>query len=45
MPFVAYLKEQVQKKGLNALNTTLDFNEYEILQTNAKYLENTLQVG
>jgi len=44
MPFVAYLKEQAQRKGLSALNTTLDFNEYEVLKTNEKYLEHTLQV-
>jgi leucyl-tRNA synthetase len=45
MPFVAFLKEQVQKKGLNCLNQTLDFDELEVLKTNAKYLQATLQLN
>lgn len=44
MPFVAYLKEQVNKKGLSALNSALDFDEFQVLVTNAQYLRNTLQV-
>jgi hypothetical protein len=45
MPFVSYLKEQMVKSGANAFNTTLDFDEYEIINTNVKYLQNTLQVS
>ncbi len=41
---VAYLKEQVNKKGLSALNSALDFDEFQVLVTNAQYLRNTLQV-
>lgn len=44
MPFVAFTKDQVIKKGAHCLNHTLDFDEFEILQTNLKYLQNTLQV-
>ena len=44
MPFVAYLKEQAQKKGVTCLNQTLDFDEFSIIQTNLKYLQTTLQV-
>jgi leucyl-tRNA synthetase len=45
MPFVAFLKEQVQKKGLTCLNQTLDFDELDVLKTNAKYLQTTLQLN
>jgi hypothetical protein len=38
------MQEQVEKKGLSMLNTKLDLNECEILSTNMKYLEQTLQV-
>lgn len=44
MPFVAYIKEQAIKKGVSCLNQTLDFDEFEVLNTNLKYLQNTLQV-
>lgn len=44
MPFVVYLKEQVQKKGISALNSTLDFNELDVLNINHKYLVQTLLV-
>ena len=45
MPFVAYLKEQANAKGSSALNSTLDFNEFDTLNINNKYLVNTLQVS
>lgn len=38
-------KEQVNKKGLSALNSALDFNEFKVLETNSQYLRNTLQVN
>jgi hypothetical protein len=37
-------KEQVSKKGLSALNSALDFDEFKVLETNSQYLRNTLQV-
>ena len=45
MPFVAYLKEQANAKGVSALNSTLDFDEFDTLNINNKYLVNTLQVN
>ena len=38
-------KEQVSKKGLSALNSTLDFDEFQLIDSNSKYLQNTLQVS
>lgn len=38
------MKEQVNKKGLSALNSALDFDEFKVLETNIQYLRNTLQV-
>ena len=45
MPFVAFVKDQVVKKGANALNSAIDFDEYETLVTNLIYLQETLKVG
>lgn len=44
MPFVAFVKEQVAKKGASALNTAIDFDELETLKTNQQYLQETLKV-
>lgn len=45
MPFVQVMKEKMQLLGLSALNLTLDFDEFKVLQDNKKYLENTLDVS
>lgn len=45
MPFVQVMKEKMQLIGLSALNLTLDFDEFKILQDNKKYLQNTLDVS
>ncbi|XP_050477440.1 leucine--tRNA ligase, cytoplasmic isoform X1 [Bombus huntii] len=44
MPFVQVMKEKMQLVGLSALNLTLDFDEFKILQDNKKYLQNTLDL-
>ena len=44
LPFVAYLKGKVEQKGLQAFNTTLDLDEFEVLKTCAHYIENALEV-
>ena len=36
MPFVQVMKEKMQFVGLSALNLTLDFDEFKILQDNKK---------
>lgn len=45
MPFVQIMKEKMQLLGLSALNLTLEFDEFKVLQDNKKYLENTLDVS
>lgn len=45
MPFVQVMREKMQFVGLSALNLTLDFDEFKILQDNKKYLQNTLDVS
>lgn len=44
MPFVQTTKENVEKTGTNALNLTLDFDEYSVLSENISYLINTLEL-
>ncbi|XP_076749631.1 leucyl-tRNA synthetase [Xylocopa sonorina] len=44
MPFVQVMKEKMDSVGLSALNLTLDFDEFKVLQDNKKYLENTLDL-
>ncbi|XP_076289357.1 leucyl-tRNA synthetase [Lasioglossum baleicum] len=44
MPFVQFMRGKMEQIGLNALNLTLDFDEFKVLQDNKKYLENTLDV-
>lgn len=44
MPFVAFLKDQTNKKGPSALNTAIDFDEYKTLETNLTYLRETLKL-
>jgi hypothetical protein len=38
-------KEQVQKRGTIAFNQTLDFDEFQTLKINLKYLQNTLNLS
>ncbi|XP_048511037.1 leucine--tRNA ligase, cytoplasmic isoform X2 [Athalia rosae] len=42
MPFVQTTREKVDTLGVAALNLTLDFDEFEVLQINQEYLRNTL---
>ncbi|XP_071570037.1 leucine--tRNA ligase, cytoplasmic [Temnothorax nylanderi] len=42
MPFVQLVKEKMETVGLSALNLTLDFNEFDVLENNKEYLKNTL---
>lgn len=42
MPFVQLVKEKVETVGLSALNLTLDFNEFDVLENNKEYLQSTL---
>ncbi|KZC08152.1 Leucine--tRNA ligase, cytoplasmic, partial [Dufourea novaeangliae] len=44
MPFVQVMREKMELFGLNALNLTLDFDEFKVLQDNKTYLENTLDL-
>ncbi|KAK2588219.1 hypothetical protein KPH14_004254 [Odynerus spinipes] len=44
MPFVQVLREKMESAGLSALNLTLDFNEYDVLEQNKKYLQSTLEL-
>lgn len=45
MPFVQLVKEKMETVGLSALNLTLDFNEFNVLEINKEYLKNTLGVS
>jgi len=45
MPFVQLVKEKMETVGLNALNLTLDFNEFDVLENNKDYLKDTLGVN
>ncbi|EGI71121.1 PREDICTED: leucine--tRNA ligase, cytoplasmic [Acromyrmex echinatior] len=44
MPFVQLVKEKMETVGLSALNLTLDFDEFHVLETNKEYLKNTLGI-
>ncbi|XP_071500839.1 LOW QUALITY PROTEIN: leucine--tRNA ligase, cytoplasmic-like [Diadema antillarum] len=44
MPFVQHIKENVAVKGPRAMETTMDFDEIDILQSNLEYLTNTLEL-
>lgn len=44
MPFVAMVRERVDKLGKIAMAVTVDFDEKEILETNREYLRNTLDL-
>ncbi|XP_017875830.1 leucine--tRNA ligase, cytoplasmic isoform X2 [Ceratina calcarata] len=44
MPFVQAVREKMDTVGLSALNLTLDFDEFKVLQDNIKYLKNTLDL-
>lgn len=45
MPFVQVVREKMEQIGLSALDLTLDFDEFKVLQDNKQYLENTLDVS
>lgn len=45
MPFVQLIKQKIETIGLSALNLTLDFNEFDVLEKNKEYLKNTLGVS
>ncbi len=46
MYFCSQIKQdQVQKRGTIAFNQTLDFDEFQTLNTNLKYLQNTLNLS
>lgn len=45
MPFVQLVKQKMETVGLSALNLTLDFNEFDVLEKNKEYLKNTLGVS
>lgn len=45
MPFAQLMKEKVETVGLSALNLSLDFNEFDVLESNKDYLKNTLDVS
>ncbi|XP_029053430.2 leucine--tRNA ligase, cytoplasmic [Osmia bicornis bicornis] len=44
MPFVQVVREKMEQIGLSALDLTLDFDEFKVLQDNKQYLENTLDL-
>lgn len=44
MPFVQLMKEGVETSGLKALNTTMDFDEKEVMEMYKKYLLSTLEL-
>ncbi|KAH7976595.1 leucine--tRNA ligase, cytoplasmic [Rhipicephalus sanguineus] len=44
MPFAQAVREKVEKLGIGALNVTLDFDEWEVLLENSRYILNTLEV-
>merc|ERR1712227_1066861 len=38
MPFVQYIKKQVEANGPSAMDLTVDFDEHEVLMDNLAYL-------
>ncbi|XP_039311411.1 leucine--tRNA ligase, cytoplasmic isoform X2 [Solenopsis invicta] len=44
MPFVQFVKEKMETGGLSALNLTLDFDEFAVLENNKEYLQKTLNL-
>ena len=44
MPFVAFTKERVAQVGLGALDLTLEFDGKAVLERDAAYLANNLQL-
>ncbi|KAK9406608.1 leucine-tRNA ligase cytoplasmic [Crotalus adamanteus] len=44
MPFVAMIKENLEKKGSHVLNLELEFDEQAVLQENIVYLTNSLEL-
>ncbi|XP_041463442.1 leucine--tRNA ligase, cytoplasmic-like isoform X1 [Lytechinus variegatus] len=44
MPFVQHIKENVASKGPRALDTTMEFEETDVLQSNLDYLSTTLEL-
>lgn len=44
MPFVQGVKERINTLGIAALALTVDFDEFEIINTNLEYLRSTLEL-
>lgn len=44
MPFAQFVKEKMKVIGISALDLTLEFNEFEVLEKNKNYLKKTLEV-
>merc|ERR1719391_956034 len=44
MPFVAFMKDKVAASGLSVLDTSLPWDEMEVLTSNREYIVNTLQL-
>ncbi|XP_064483377.1 leucine--tRNA ligase, cytoplasmic-like [Ornithodoros turicata] len=45
MPFAQAMREKVERSGIDALNTTTEFDEKKILEENQQYLLSTLDLG
>lgn len=44
MPFAQFVKEKMKVIGISALDLTLEFNEFEVLEKNKNYLKKTLEL-
>lgn len=44
MPFAQFVKDKVKTIGISALDLILEFNEFDVLEKNKKYLAKTLEV-
>ncbi|XP_029159070.1 leucine--tRNA ligase, cytoplasmic isoform X2 [Nylanderia fulva] len=44
MPFAQFIKDKMKVIGINALDLTLEFDEFDVLEKNKKYLEKTLDL-
>eukprot|EP00038_Savillea_parva_P023260 m.40180 g.40180 ORF g.40180 m.40180 type:complete len:1085 (-) comp5929_c0_seq1:1678-4932(-) len=44
MPFVQFVRDQVEIQGRDALSQVLPFDELEVMKTNAEYLKQTLEL-
>ncbi|KMR03563.1 leucyl-trna cytoplasmic [Lasius niger] len=44
MPFAQFVKDKVKTIGISALDLILEFNEFDVLEKNKKYLAKTLEL-